>query len=162
MKVIAFGSNMPSIVGTPARTLHLAIAELGRRDIRVLAVSSLYETQAWPDPRDPLYVNAVCKIDTELSPKALLAQLHAIESAFGRVRDTRNAPRTLDIDIIDCDGRIEDGPPVLPHPRVESRAFVLIPLRDVAPDWQHPVSHRSVDELIAALPPEARAIRRIE
>jgi len=88
-----------------------------------------------------------------LSPAALLNALHAVETEFGRNRGAPNAPRTLDLDLLDYDERVEEGPPQLPHPRMETRAFVLIPLRDVAPDWRHPVSGRPLSELIAALPP---------
>ena len=86
-----------------------------------------------------------------------MAELARTETAFGRVRSARNAPRTLDLDLIDYDGRIEQGALVLPHPRIEQRGFVLIPLADVAPGWRHPVTGRSVKELIAALPEEERA-----
>jgi len=161
MILIALGASIPSRVGMPAQTLHAAIAEFERAGVRASAVSSFYETQAWPEPRDPAFVNAVASIETSLAPVALLAILHQIERDFGRVRSPRNAPRTLDLDIVDYDGRIEGGPPTLPHPRIESRGFVLIPLRDVAPAWRHPVSHRSVAELIAALPDESRAARRL-
>jgi 2-amino-4-hydroxy-6-hydroxymethyldihydropteridine diphosphokinase len=161
MILIALGANIPSRAGAPAQTLHAAIAEFGRAGIRTPAVSPFYETPAWPEPGDPLFVNAVASIQTTLAPAALLALLHRIERDFGRVRSVRNAPRTLDLDIIDYDGRIDGGPPTLPHPRIDSRGFVLIPLRDVAPAWRHPVSGRSVAELIAALPQEARAARRL-
>ncbi len=117
--------------------------------IRVLKVSPFYRTPAWPDPSDPPYVNAVALVQTPLGPAGLLAALHAIEAAFGRERSRPNAPRTLDLDLIDYDGRVEAGPPVLPHPRAESRVFVLKPLADVAPRWVHPVSHKSVAALLA-------------
>ena len=162
MALIALGSNLVSASGqTPARILHAAIAALDRDSIHVQAVSSFYETAAWPNPSDPMFVNAICKIGMELTPVELLNRLHEIERQFGRERTTRNAPRTLDLDIIDCDGIVTQGPPVLPHPRLETRGFVLIPLRDVAPDWRHPVTGRSLEELIAALPPEARDVRRL-
>jgi 2-amino-4-hydroxy-6-hydroxymethyldihydropteridine diphosphokinase len=84
--------------------------------------------------------------------------LHRIESDYGRTRSAkRNAPRTLDLDLIDYDGRVEEGPPLLPHPRLADRAFVLIPLSDIAPDWRHPVTGHSVTELVAALREESRA-----
>jgi 2-amino-4-hydroxy-6-hydroxymethyldihydropteridine diphosphokinase len=161
MILIALGANIVSRAGRPAQTLHAAIAEFWREGISTPAVSPFYETPAWPDPGDPPFVNAVIRIETSLASAALLALLQRIEKDFGRVRQMRNAPRTLDLDIIDYDGRIEGGPPVLPHPRIESRGFVLIPLRDVAPAWRHPVSGRSVAELIADLPQESRSARRL-
>ena len=78
--------------------------------------------------------------------------LHETETAFGRTRSVKNAPRTLDLDLIDYDGRVEEGPPVLPHPRLSDRAFVLVPLADVAPGWRHPTLNLTVEQLIAALP----------
>jgi 2-amino-4-hydroxy-6-hydroxymethyldihydropteridine diphosphokinase len=98
-------------------------------------------------------VNAVARLKTNLSPAELLHLLHQVEAKFGRVRGEKNAPRTLDLDLIDYDGRIEEGEVDLPHPRVATRAFVLMPLREVAPNWRHPVSGRAVSDLIAALPP---------
>jgi 2-amino-4-hydroxy-6-hydroxymethyldihydropteridine diphosphokinase len=74
-----------------------------------------------------------------------------VEAEFGRERGKKNAPRTLDLDLIAYGGRIEEGQPQLPHPRMETRAFVLVPLRDVAPEWRHPVSGRTVSELISAV-----------
>ena len=157
MILIALGANLPSHAGSPDETLHAALAELSRAHIRVMAVSAFYMTPAWPDPSDPTFVNAVARIETELVPQDLIARLHAVERAFGRERSgVRNAPRTLDLDLLDYDGRVEGGPPVLPHPRIESRGFVLVPLRDVAPDWKHPVNGLSVNTLIAALSPEER------
>ncbi len=77
--------------------------------------------------------------------------LHDVETSFGRERTAKNAPRTLDLDLIDYQGRVEDGPPVLPHPRMAERAFVLIPMADVAPEWRHPQSGASLADLMAAL-----------
>jgi 2-amino-4-hydroxy-6-hydroxymethyldihydropteridine diphosphokinase len=88
----------------------------------------------------------------------LLQCLHAIEASFGRKREERNAPRTLDLDLIDFDGRIRDDAPILPHPRVAERGFVLVPLADIAPDWRHPVSGLSIRDLIDRLPAGSRNI----
>lgn len=158
MILIALGSNLSSHAGTPAQTLRAALADLAHDDVRIAAVSSFYETPAWPDPADPSFVNAVARIETTLSPQSLIARLHETELRFGRERGERNAPRTLDLDLLDYDGRIERGPPVLPHPRIASRAFVLVPLRDVAPLWKHPVNGLCVEALIAALPPDERKL----
>jgi 2-amino-4-hydroxy-6-hydroxymethyldihydropteridine diphosphokinase len=151
--LIALGANLPSPAGKPADTLNAALTGFAVRSITIEKRSGFYRSAAWPNPNDPPFINAVAAVRTNLSPAALLATLHELESSFGRERSELNAPRTLDLDILDFDGRIEQGSPALPHPRMEGRAFVLLPLRDVAPDWRHPVSGRSVSELIAALPP---------
>ncbi len=149
---VALGANLPSHSGPPEKTIEAALNALSESYIRVESVSGFYNTPAWPDPSDPPYVNAVSKIVTLLPPSELLAVLQRIENQFGRKRSTRNAPRTLDLDIVDYDGRIEVGPPVLPHPRVADRAFVLIPLADIAPMWRHPATGKPVSDLIAGLP----------
>jgi len=152
MILIALGANLPSRAGPPDATLAAALASLEKRQVEIRAVSPFYRTAAWPDPSDPPFVNAVAELGTPLQPVALLAILHELETDFGRKRSAPNAPRTLDIDLLDYDGRIEPGPPVLPHPRLESRGFVLVPLCDIAPSWRHPVSGRTARELLAALP----------
>jgi len=151
--LIALGANLPSPAGEPAQTLTAALRELAGHAITIEKRSGFYRSAAWPDPNDPLFVNAVARVATALSPAELLKVLHKVEAYFGRTRGDANAPRTLDLDLLDYDGRIEKGPPELPHPRMEQRSFVLLPLRDVAPDWTHPVSGRTVSDLIAELPP---------
>ena len=158
--LIALGSNLPSHAGNPSETLRAALHELGQNGVTPMQISAFYATKAWPDPADPSYVNAVARVETSLAPDALMARLHATEQTFGRVRGDRNAPRTLDLDLLDYNGRIESGPPALPHPRIETRAFVLVPLADVAPLWKHPVSGRNVRALIDALPETERKIAR--
>lgn len=161
MILIALGANLPSAAGAPEATLCAALRDLPGHDVSVGAASSFYGSPAWPDPGDPPFVNAVARIETARDPAQLLAVLKQIERAFGRTSPERNAPRPLDLDILDYHGRIEAGSPVLPHPRLHERGFVLIPLREIAPDWRHPVSGASAQELIARLPPEARAITRL-
>ncbi|MDE1986342.1 MAG: 2-amino-4-hydroxy-6-hydroxymethyldihydropteridine diphosphokinase [Alphaproteobacteria bacterium] len=160
MVLIALGANLASSVGAPAETIAEAIAELSKRGMKIAAKSRFFATPAWPDPSDPPFVNAVIRVETSLSSAAVMNLLHEIESAYGRTRSVKNAPRTLDLDLIDFDGRIEDGPPMLPHPRVAERAFVLIPLADVAPHWRHPVSGKMIEQLIAALPDRERTAVR--
>jgi 2-amino-4-hydroxy-6-hydroxymethyldihydropteridine diphosphokinase len=155
--LIALGANLPSRAGEPAETIKSALAELARRGVRIRRISSFYRSPAWPDPGDPPFVNAVALAETELAPLDLLRVLHETETAYGRTRSARNAPRTLDLDLIDYETRVEPGPPTLPHPRMEARAFVLVPLAEVAPGWVHPVSGERVETLLAALPEAERA-----
>ena len=162
MILIALGANLTSQVGPPAATLTAALNMFARMGATPLAVSHFYETEAWPDPNDPPYVNAVARIETKLGPAELMTMLQVVENSFGRVRCTRNAPRTLDLDLLDYDGLIQAGPPLLPHPRMEIRGFVLVPLADVAPDWRHPISGRSVCELIGALPESEQGLSCID
>jgi 2-amino-4-hydroxy-6-hydroxymethyldihydropteridine diphosphokinase len=161
MIFIALGGNLDSRVGTPAHTLTAALTALENNAANIVAVSSYYVTPAWPDPADPVFVNAVAQIHTPLDPAALMKLLHETETAFGRIRSTRNAPRTLDLDLLDYDGLVQDGPPLLPHPRLAARGFVLVPLAEVAPLWRHPVTGEGVRDLIAALPQGERAPARL-
>jgi 2-amino-4-hydroxy-6-hydroxymethyldihydropteridine diphosphokinase len=151
MILISLGANLPSAVGSPDATLRAALGSFRLRGMHVERQSRFYRSAAWPDPSDPPFVNAVARLTTEFEPAELLRALHEVEAEFGRVRGAKNAPRSLDLDLIDYGGRIEEGPPQLPHPRIEARAFVLVPLRDVAPRWRHPVSAKTVSELIAAV-----------
>jgi 2-amino-4-hydroxy-6-hydroxymethyldihydropteridine diphosphokinase len=117
-----------------------------------------------PASDQPEYVNAVARLTVEpgsaIEPAVLLERLMALEAAAGRVRGAPNAPRVLDLDIVAMGGLVRDAPdPILPHPRAHERAFVLVPLAEVAPAWVHPVLKQSVEALIAALPAqEVRAL----
>ncbi|HWC63873.1 MAG TPA: 2-amino-4-hydroxy-6-hydroxymethyldihydropteridine diphosphokinase [Rhizomicrobium sp.] len=148
---IGLGANIPSPAGPPARTFRAALQALARAGLEITAVSPFYETEAWPDPGDPRFLNAVAALRTRLQPFALMTLLHQVETAFGRTRSRANAPRSLDLDLLDYDGEVHSGALTLPHPRLAERRFVLEPLRDIAPDWRHPVSGRDVAALLAAV-----------
>ena len=152
MILIALGANLPSTAGPPAATLKSALDRLADQGVKIRSVSSFYESPAWPDPADPKFVNAVAVVETALQPVELLALLHGIETAHGRLRSTVNAPRSLDLDLLDYDGRLISDGVVLPHPRLAQRAFVLVPLAEIAPAWRHPVTGQSVGELLDGLP----------
>jgi 2-amino-4-hydroxy-6-hydroxymethyldihydropteridine diphosphokinase len=158
MILIALGANLPSPAGPPAATLRAALRLLPQYGVAVCDISAFYSSPAWPDPRDPPFVNAVVRVETRRSPAELLRVLKELELAFGRSVARQNAPRPLDLDILDYDGIVQAGPPILPHPRLQERGFVLIPLRDVVPLWRHPVSGRNVAALVDGLPPEAREL----
>jgi 2-amino-4-hydroxy-6-hydroxymethyldihydropteridine diphosphokinase len=159
--LVGLGANLESSHGGPRATLAAAVTALDQSDLSVAAVSPWYESAPVPLNDQPWFVNGVALIETELDPEALLARLHGLEHAFGRVRRERWEARVLDIDLLDYRGLVRSHPaPILPHPAMAVRAFVLLPLRDLVPGWRHPISGRSVDELIAALP-AGQEIRRI-
>ena len=130
--------------------------------IDVVARSSWWASQAWPDPTDPPFLNGVALVRTAHDPHALMATLGRIEEMFGRRRSTPNAPRTLDLDLIaygreqgDCEGLI------LPHPRAADRLFVMGPVAEVAPEWRHPQSRvtAAAMALTATVGRDARPLR---
>jgi 2-amino-4-hydroxy-6-hydroxymethyldihydropteridine diphosphokinase len=159
MILIGLGANLPSQAGAPAATFAAAIDALGENGMRVLARSRWYRTAPVPASDQPDFLNGVVSVATSLEPGDLLALLHRVEARFGRVRGVPNAARSLDLDLLAFDGRVMTGPagPILPHPRLHERAFVLLPMKDVAPGWCHPLLGRTVEEMIAALPPGQEA-----
>ena len=173
MILVAVGANLPAGAGTtPLATCRQAVDALRAiPGLRVAGVSSWYETDPVPPSGQPPYVNGVVRLEGRIDPAVLLAALHAIEDGHGRTRAERNAARTLDLDVVamddpdaaaaDAGALVRSAPdPVVPHPRAHLRGFVLEPLRDVAPGWQHPVLHRGVEQLIAELPPQG--VRRLD
>jgi len=155
MILIGLGGNLESPrFGPPAATQNEALAVLAASGVRIAARSRRYRTAPVPVSEQPWYVNQVARLETDLAPHALLDLLLETERGFGRVRGIRNAARVLDLDLLDYDGmRISSPVLTLPHPRLSERAFVLLPLRDVAPDWRYPVTGATIDALIDALPP---------
>ena len=148
---IALGANQAYKDHSPEESLRLALLQLSRRGVTIKSASNIWKTPAWPDPSDPDFANAIADIRSDLIPEDLMALLHEVEAMFGRERSERNAPRPMDLDIIDYQGLVRTGGPVLPHPRASQRAFVLLPLQDIAPEWHDPVTGGHICDLIAAL-----------
>jgi 2-amino-4-hydroxy-6-hydroxymethyldihydropteridine diphosphokinase len=151
--LVAIGTNLPFRGLAGAELVAAAVQAMEGEGLQVLAVSTPIVTEAWPDPADPPFTNAVVALEVKRRmPSDVLDVLLSIEKQFGRVRGERNAPRTLDLDLLDFAGLTLDGPGlVLPHPRLHMRAFVLEPLAEVCPGWRHPASGRSARELLDAL-----------
>lgn len=153
MILIALGSNLPGQFETPDDNLVQALSAFEEQGIRVIARSKIWLTAPVPASDQPDYRNAVALVDTALAPHALLEVLLQIERRFGRVRgDERNTARTLDLDILayrEC--VIADDMLDIPHPRLHERAFVLLPLCDVAPQWVHPVSGKTAKAMLKNL-----------
>jgi 2-amino-4-hydroxy-6-hydroxymethyldihydropteridine diphosphokinase len=150
---IALGANLPSHAGKPAATLASAVTRLETLG-RILARSSLYSTAPVGLADQPRFVNAVVALETDLNPRELLRALLAVEHAFDRDRSAgiANGPRTLDLDILLFDHLTVEEPDLqIPHPRLADRAFVLIPLAEIAPTALDPRSGRTAAELLEAL-----------
>jgi 2-amino-4-hydroxy-6-hydroxymethyldihydropteridine diphosphokinase len=162
---IGLGANLShDRYGTPRQTLEAALAELGRRGVPTVRISPWYRSAPVPPSGQPWYFNAVAAVASDLPADALLAELHAVEAAFGRARTVPNAARPIDLDLLDFHGEVAaggTGKATLPHPRLAGRAFVLRPLADLAPDWRHPLTGQSVGELVAALPADQVAERAV-
>ena len=156
---VAIGANLPGHASRPP--LETCLWAAGALDslpgVHVEQVSRWYRSAPIGDSGkaaipQPDYVNGVARLCADTTPEALLAGCQAIEAQAGRVRGERNAPRTLDLDIIAFGDWVRNSPdPILPHPRAHLRAFVLLPLADVAPFWVHPVLGQTVGEIMAGL-----------
>jgi 2-amino-4-hydroxy-6-hydroxymethyldihydropteridine diphosphokinase len=142
---IALGSNM----GDPQATLAASLETLAQTPgITLQATSSWYQTKAIGPPQ-PDYLNGCAILQVEILPQALLTTLLAIEQKFGRVRGEHWGPRTLDLDLLLYDDLILNEPNLqIPHPRMYERAFVLVPLSEIAPNWQEPISGRTIQNLL--------------
>lgn len=146
---ISLGANLGDRLGQIKR----ALAALDTRpDTTVVEVSSVYETEPVGPGKQPRYLNAAAELDTDLDPASLMRVLLSIEEHAGRIRQERWGPRMLDLDILVYDDLVDpDGDPSLPHPRMNGRAFVLVPLAEIAPRLVVPGTDREVLELLGEL-----------
>jgi len=148
MIYIGIGSNL----GNRIRNIENSKFLLKINGIDIIRSSSYYETFSWPDPSKPKFINIVIQSNTNFSPKKLLKIFKIIEHKLGRIRSTRNAPRTCDIDLISYRNRTLSNSISIPHKSMIKRNFVLFPLFEVAPYWMHPKSKKSIKKLIFSLP----------
>lgn len=146
--IVALGANLPGAYPSCEALLDAAVAALAQEAMTVRARSAWWRSAAWPDANAPAYLNGVVLVETALTPVETILRLHAVEAAFGRERAARNAPRTLDLDLI-AHGRraIDDSELTVPHPRAHQRAFVMGPLAQIAPLWRHPLLGRTAADL---------------
>ncbi|WP_341368291.1 2-amino-4-hydroxy-6-hydroxymethyldihydropteridine diphosphokinase [Yoonia sp. BS5-3] len=178
LALIALGSNANSNWGNPAETVQKSIQALQKLALGPVLSSPLYGTPAFPPGAGPDFVNMACRFFTKLSAEPLLGALHEIEADAGRIRDQRWQPRCLDLDLIalgadvypdamthaqwrdlplSAQASIAPDQLILPHPRLQDRSFVLVPLADIAPDWHHPLLDLTVTQLRDACPEEDRS-----
>jgi 2-amino-4-hydroxy-6-hydroxymethyldihydropteridine diphosphokinase len=144
---LGLGSNL----GDRQANLDRALAFLGQR-LRVEKVSSIYDSEPVGNIEQPRFLNLVCQVNTNLSPTSLLALAKAIENKLGRWGGSSDAPRTMDIDILLYGNQVIKTPElVIPHPRMDKRAFVLVPLTEIAPKVVHPVSGKTAKEMLKAV-----------
>ncbi|MCB2095299.1 MAG: 2-amino-4-hydroxy-6-hydroxymethyldihydropteridine diphosphokinase [Rhodobacteraceae bacterium] len=174
---IGLGANLPSPAGDARSTLAAGLRDLAG-GFRIAGVSRFFRSPAFPPGSGPDFVNAAVLVDTDMAPECILRALHAIEARYLRERKSRWAARTLDLDLLfvgDCvlpnrDIQVKwmhllperqqiDCPEslILPHPRLQDRAFVLVPLAEIAPRWRHPVTGHSVSAMTAGLPDAEKA-----
>ena len=153
MLLISLGANLDNGGDSPVVSLRRAVHILSTNpNIELIATSRIYKSKAWPNASDPVFYNGVIQIESGLEALEMLYLLQYTEQCFGRVRTVKNAPRILDLDLIGYgDEIIEERDLSVPHPRMHERGFVLYPLRDVAPDFVHPVLGLSVDDMIESL-----------
>ena len=155
--VLGLGSNL----GDREAAVAEALARLDARGYHAMQKSSLYLTEPVGGPPQDWFVNAVADGETALTPEALLAACLAVEQELGRVRREPNGPRTIDVDILLFGELVRSSPdPVIPHPRLHERRFVLEPLAEILPERVHPVLGRTVRELLASCP-DSSAVRRL-
>ncbi len=147
--LLGLGSNLEPRRGY----LALALRELSQPPLKMLALSSVYETEPMDVTDQPAFLNMAAKVSTDLGPLELLRHLKGIEDKAGKKVIIRRGPRTLDLDLWSYNETVMDSEELqLPHPRMAQRPFVLLPLNEIAPDWRHPLSGLNAAAMLEALP----------
>ncbi|GGH42417.1 2-amino-4-hydroxy-6-hydroxymethyldihydropteridine diphosphokinase [Frigidibacter albus] len=179
--LVALGANLPKDGKPPEVTLRHALASLPNQRVQIQAVSRFFRSPAYPAGSGPDYVNAVALLHVRICANELLAHLHTIEAQIGRTRMSRWGARVVDLDLLSHGSavlpdaltesawremsvadqvRATPGQLILPHPRIADRAFVLVPLAEVAPGWVHPATGQGARAMLAALPEADKAALR--
>ena len=166
MIFLGIGSNLHSSFGNKIDNINSSILLLKKNKIEVLKISSFYESVAYPDKNYPKFINIVVEVKTLLEPMDLMINLLKIEEKLERRRSKKNAPRTCDIDIIDYNGEIinleiQGQHLQIPHKFLADRNFVLYPLKEICPNWSHPLSKTSIDFLINNLKNKNNGITKL-
>ena len=146
MIYLNIGSNLPSKEGSRENNIVTAISLLKKLNLNLIEISSFYQTPSYPDNSDPKFINLCVKLESNLKASELLNEIKKIERKLGRTRIKKNEPRTCDIDIIDFNGKIiKNDELIVPHPRLHLRNFVIYPLKEIEPNWLHPIFNKNIE-----------------
>jgi len=152
MIYLNIGSNIPTEDGGREANILKAINFLKKLKLNMIKISSFYETPSYPNNSDPKFINLCVKLESDLKASELLNEIKNIENKLGRIRIKKNEPRTCDIDIIDFNGEIiKNDELVAPHPRLHLRNFVIYPLKEIEPNWFHPIFNKNIDNFFQEL-----------
>ena len=155
---LGIGSNL----GNKFRNIEKTKFNLVMSNIKILKCSSYYESLSWPNKNNPKFINIVLEIDTDFTPEDLIKKCKEIEKKLGRKKLPKNSPRECDIDIIDFRNKKTVGDVILPHPRMDTRNFVLLPLFEINKNWIHPILKVNIRKLIYSLSDsDIRSIKQI-
>ena len=152
MIYLNIGSNLPLEEGGRETNILKAINHLKNLNLKLIKISSFYETPSYPNSSDPKFINLCVKLKSNLKANELLNEIKKIEKKLGRTRIKKNEPRTCDIDIIDFNGKIIKNDELeTPHPRLHLRNFVIYPLKEIEPNWFHPIYNKNIDSFFQEL-----------
>ncbi len=151
------GSNLHSKYGDKFLNISIAIKLLDSIKIKIIKISNYYETPSYPNKKNPRFINVGIYAKYDLGYQNLFQKIRLIEKKIGRIKSKKNDPRVCDIDVIDFNKEIRNTSLIkLPHPRSHNRNFVLYPIREIDPNWTHPILKKNVDFLISKLSQKSR------
>ena len=155
---LGIGSNL----GNRKKNIEMTKFKLVANNVEIIKTSSYYESLSWPNQNNPKFINIIVKVKTRYTPLELIQKCQNIEKEMGRKKSLKNSPRVCDIDIIDYKNKEINRGLILPHPRMHTRNFVLLPLFEIDKDWKHPVLKHNIKKLILSLSnSDIRSIKQI-